>query len=67
LKATSVTRNITQLTRIRFVNAFLVREDDGFTLVDTTLPRGAEALSAARSLGWLPRIAPEAAPEPARA
>jgi glyoxylase-like metal-dependent hydrolase (beta-lactamase superfamily II) len=47
LKATSVTRNITQLTRIRFVNAFLVREDDGFTLVDTTLPRGAEALSAA--------------------
>jgi glyoxylase-like metal-dependent hydrolase (beta-lactamase superfamily II) len=32
---------------LRFVNAFLVREDDGFTLVDTTLGGGAEALIAA--------------------
>jgi glyoxylase-like metal-dependent hydrolase (beta-lactamase superfamily II) len=29
------------------VNAFLVREDDGFTLVDTTLPRGGGAIIAA--------------------
>lgn len=36
--------NIVQLTRLRFVNAYLVREDDGFTLVDTTLPRGAGTL-----------------------
>ncbi|MFL5884470.1 MAG: MBL fold metallo-hydrolase [Thermoleophilaceae bacterium] len=37
MKSTRVTDNLTQLTRLRFVNAFLVREDDGLTLVDTTL------------------------------
>ena len=30
-----------------FVNAFLVEEDDGLTLVDTTLPRGAKKILAA--------------------
>jgi glyoxylase-like metal-dependent hydrolase (beta-lactamase superfamily II) len=45
---TAVTPNLTQITRLRFVNAFLVREDDGFTLVDTTMGRGAaDALLAA--------------------
>jgi glyoxylase-like metal-dependent hydrolase (beta-lactamase superfamily II) len=33
MKTTTVTSNLTQLTRLRFVNAYLVREDDGFTLV----------------------------------
>jgi len=47
LKVIAITENLTQLTRVRFVNAFLVREDDGFTLVDTTLGGGAEALIAA--------------------
>ena len=52
MKTTPVTENLTQLTRLHFVNAFLVREDDGFTLVDTTIGRGAEALiEAARSAG----------------
>lgn len=52
MKTTPVTPNLIQLTRYRFVNAFLVREDDGFTLVDTTLPRGAgELVDAARSAG----------------
>src|SRR5262249_18563598 len=37
VKTATITPNITQLTRVHFVNAFLVREDDGFTLVDTTL------------------------------
>jgi glyoxylase-like metal-dependent hydrolase (beta-lactamase superfamily II) len=47
-----LTPTIVQLTRLHFVNAFLVREDDGFTLVDTTLPRGAGALiDAAASAG----------------
>src|SRR6188472_3904211 len=51
MKAATLTPTVTQLTRLRFVNAFLVREDDGFTLVDTTL-RAAEALiAAARSAG----------------
>jgi glyoxylase-like metal-dependent hydrolase (beta-lactamase superfamily II) len=44
--------NIIQLNRIRFVNAFLVREHDGFTLIDTTLPGWAVALiEAARAAG----------------
>jgi glyoxylase-like metal-dependent hydrolase (beta-lactamase superfamily II) len=35
-----------------FVNAFLVPEEDGFTLIDTTLPRGAKKiLAAARDAG----------------
>ena len=37
MKTETITPNLIQLTRLRFVNAFLVREDDGFTLVDTTM------------------------------
>ncbi len=47
MKITSITPNLTQLTRLHFVNAFLVREDDGFTLVDTTMGGAADALIAA--------------------
>jgi hypothetical protein len=39
MRARQLTPNLIQLTRLRFVNAFLVREDDGFTLVDTTVAR----------------------------
>jgi len=39
-----ITPNLIQLTRLRFVNAFLVREHDGFTLVDTTVARSGDAL-----------------------
>src|SRR3954453_18288870 len=52
MKTVRVTENLTQLTRLHFVNAFLVREEDGFTLVDTTISRGADALiDAARKAG----------------
>ena len=34
MRVRQLTPNLIQLTRLRFVNAFLVREDDGFTLVD---------------------------------
>jgi glyoxylase-like metal-dependent hydrolase (beta-lactamase superfamily II) len=51
MHARQLTQNIVQLTRLRFVNAFLVREDDGVTLVDTTLARGADALLAAANGG----------------
>jgi glyoxylase-like metal-dependent hydrolase (beta-lactamase superfamily II) len=52
VRSLAVTPRLTQLTRIRFVNAFLVREDDGFTLVDTTLGGKADALiDAAREAG----------------
>jgi glyoxylase-like metal-dependent hydrolase (beta-lactamase superfamily II) len=52
MKTTAITDNLTQLTRLRFVNAYLVREDDGLTLVDTTTGGGADALiAAARAAG----------------
>ena len=35
MKTTPLTDNLIQLTRLGFVNAYLVREDDGITLVDT--------------------------------
>jgi glyoxylase-like metal-dependent hydrolase (beta-lactamase superfamily II) len=41
-----------QITRFGIVNAYLVDEDDGLTLIDTTLPRSAGAIrSAAARLG----------------
>jgi glyoxylase-like metal-dependent hydrolase (beta-lactamase superfamily II) len=44
--------NLTRISRFGFVNAYLVREDDGLTLVDTMLPRSAKAiLAAAEALG----------------
>jgi len=47
-----LTEHLVQFTRFGFVNAYLVREDDGLTLVDTTLPRTADALiAAAREAG----------------
>jgi glyoxylase-like metal-dependent hydrolase (beta-lactamase superfamily II) len=52
MKTQTVTENLIQLTRYRFVNAYLVREDDGFTLVDTTMPKtGAAMIEAARRAG----------------
>jgi len=47
MKSTSITPNLIQLTRVHFVNAYLVREDDGFTLIDTTMGGAADALIAA--------------------
>jgi glyoxylase-like metal-dependent hydrolase (beta-lactamase superfamily II) len=59
VNTSTVTPNLTKLTRLHFVNAFLVREDDGFTLVDTTMGRAAEALIAAaeQAGGAIRRIA----------
>ncbi len=52
MSLTPVGDNIIQINRWRFVNAFLVREEDGFTLVDTTVGGGAEQLiGAARNAG----------------
>lgn len=44
MATTQVTDNLIQVTRLRFVNAFLVREQDGFTLIDTTVGGGAQQL-----------------------
>lgn len=52
MKSETITDNLIQLTRYRFVNAYLVREDDGFTLIDTTMPKtGAAMIEAARQAG----------------
>lgn len=53
MKTTQITPDLIQLTRLGFVNAYLVREDDGFTLVDTTLGGSAakDLLGAARAAG----------------
>jgi glyoxylase-like metal-dependent hydrolase (beta-lactamase superfamily II) len=59
MNATPINDNVTQLTRLRFVNAFLVREEDGFTLIDTTTGGAADALvaAAARAGAAIRRIA----------
>ena len=36
--------NFTRLSRLAFVNAYLVREDDGFTVIDTMLPLSAKRI-----------------------
>jgi glyoxylase-like metal-dependent hydrolase (beta-lactamase superfamily II) len=52
MNSTEITPNLYKLTRQHFVNAWLVREDDGFTLIDTTTGGGAGALiDAARAAG----------------
>jgi len=47
MRVRQITGNLIQLTRLRFVNAYLVREDDCFTLVDTMLSRSGDAVLAA--------------------
>jgi glyoxylase-like metal-dependent hydrolase (beta-lactamase superfamily II) len=56
MKSTTISPNLIQLTRMRFVNAFLVREEDGFTLVDTTTGGAADDLIQAAG-GAIRRIA----------
>jgi glyoxylase-like metal-dependent hydrolase (beta-lactamase superfamily II) len=52
MTATKITDNVIQLKRLHFVNAYLVREPDGFTLVDTTIGKAAgELVAAARDAG----------------
>ena len=52
MKVTGHGEYLTKLTRGGFVNAYLVQEDDGLTLVDTMLPRSEKGiLEAAQSLG----------------
>jgi glyoxylase-like metal-dependent hydrolase (beta-lactamase superfamily II) len=52
MRTTTINDTLIQLTRMGFVNAYLVREDDGLTLVDTTMPKTGDALlAAARAAG----------------
>ena len=52
MKVTSATNNLIQLTRLVAFNCYLVREDDGFTLIDTNMGGQAQAImKAADELG----------------
>src|SRR5215218_4259280 len=43
---------VTRITRLGFVNAYLVEEDDGLTLIDTMIPKSGKAvLAKAAELG----------------
>src|ERR1700749_2697074 len=59
MSITQINQNLIQINRFRFVNAFLVREDDGFTLVDTTVGGGADTFieGARNGGGEIKRIA----------
>jgi len=52
MKIVQETENLFRLTRLRIFNCYLVRENDGFTLIDTNLPGSARLiLGAADKLG----------------
>ena len=52
MRITPISAYSWQLTRYGFINCYLVRESDGFTLIDTNLPgSGNEILAVAASLG----------------
>ena len=52
MKSTQITASAIQLTRLGFVNCYLVRESDGLTLIDTGLPGSHDhILTTARTLG----------------
>ena len=59
MRTRQLTPNLIQLTRMHFVNAYLVREEDGLTLVDTTMGGAANSLvaAAAEAGGPIRRIA----------
>jgi glyoxylase-like metal-dependent hydrolase (beta-lactamase superfamily II) len=46
-----LTPNLTQLTKFGLMNAYLVREDDGLTLVDTTMGAADDLIAAAQEAG----------------
>jgi glyoxylase-like metal-dependent hydrolase (beta-lactamase superfamily II) len=51
VKTSHLSENLIQITRLRFVNAYLVREEDGFTLVDTTTNGATDDLLSAAEEG----------------
>jgi len=58
VKATRHGAHLVKLTRLGAVNCYLVRESDGFTLVDTSMPGSADAILAAarEAVGQIRRI-----------
>jgi glyoxylase-like metal-dependent hydrolase (beta-lactamase superfamily II) len=58
LKATTHGEHLVKITRLGAVNGYLVREDDGFTLVDTLIPKSGDGIieAAGRQGGDIKRI-----------
>lgn len=56
MKLTRHGANLLQLTRLRLINCFLVREDDGFTLIDTGIPGSTDAIVKAAQEGGAPIV-----------
>ena len=54
MKITTYGDHLIQLTRLGWVNCYLVREEDGFTLIDTGIGGSAPALLAAAKQFGLP-------------
>ncbi len=51
MRISHLTPHLTQLTKLGWVNAYLVRESDGLTVVDTAMSAADELIAAARALG----------------
>src|SRR5215469_2155958 len=56
MKVTPATSNLYQLTRLVAFNCYLVREDDGFTLIDTNMSGQAQAIMQEASKLGLPIV-----------
>jgi glyoxylase-like metal-dependent hydrolase (beta-lactamase superfamily II) len=54
MKVTAYNKNLYQLTQIGIMNCYLVREDDGFTLIDTVIPGAQKAIMQEASKLGLP-------------
>src|SRR5438128_83675 len=56
MKVTSATNNLIQLTHLIAFNCYLLREDDGFTLIDTNMGGQAQAIMQAADKLGLPIV-----------
>lgn len=56
MKVTTSGKNLLQLTHLGIVNCYLVCEDDGFTLLDTTMSGQAQAIAQAAQKAGLPIV-----------
>lgn len=51
MKHTEITPNLVQLTKFGWMNAYIVREDDGLTVVDTAMGAADALIAVAQELG----------------
>src|SRR3989441_7811940 len=56
MKVTASNNNLFQLTRLVAFNCYLIREDDGFTLIDTNMSGQAQAIVQEASKLGLPIV-----------